>query len=151
MIADTILGRITVIMNVEDFSDSDKIARIKEELNYLKEVMDENYEKDWSKFTKEDVDDLGFMLWTDDQSITEEIERINNDKDYSAEEKEELIAKTNNTKGLYLIPQYLINCIPMGTKLYNIFGNEVIYDGNNIDDDARFGALAYGIHIKEDN
>ena len=56
MITDTFLGRITVIMNVEDWSDSDKIARIKEELNYLKEVMNENYGNDWSKFTKEDVD-----------------------------------------------------------------------------------------------
>ena len=149
MIADTILGRIAVIMNVEDWSDSDKIVRIKQELGYLKEFIDENYGEDWSKFTKEDVDELGFMLWTDDQSIIEEIERINNDEEI--EDKEVEIAKINNTKGLYLIPQYLINCIPINTKLYSIFGKEVIYNGNNIDDDARFGSLAYGIHIKEDN
>lgn len=149
MITDTILGRITAIMNIDDWSDSNKIAYIKQELGYLKEFIDENYGEDWSKFTKEDVDKLGFMLWTDDQSIIEEIERITDDKDI--EDKESEIAKINNTKGLYLIPQYLINCIPMGTKLYSIFGNEIIYDGTNIDNEARFGALAYGIHIKEDN
>lgn len=48
---------------------------------------------------------------------------------------------------LYLIPLYLLPIIPIGTKLITIFGEEIIYDGTNVDNDIRFGCIAYGIKI----
>lgn len=50
---------------------------------------------------------------------------------------------------LYLIPLYLLSFIPIGTKLTSIGGETVIYDGTNIDNDIRFGCLAWGIKIPE--
>ena len=50
---------------------------------------------------------------------------------------------------LYLIPLYLLSFIPIGTKLTSIGGETVIYDGTNIDNDIRFGCIAYGINIPE--
>lgn len=52
---------------------------------------------------------------------------------------------------LYLIPLYLLPAIPIGTKLTTISGDEVVYDGTNVDNDVRFGCIAYGINIKEKN
>lgn len=50
---------------------------------------------------------------------------------------------------LYLIPLWLLPVLPIGTKLVCISGNEIVYNGENIDKDIRFGCLAYGIIIKE--
>ena len=48
--------------------------------------------------------------------------------------------------GFYLIPLYLLPIIPIGTELKCIDGGKIIYDGNNIDNDTRFGCLAYGLN-----
>ena len=48
-----------------------------------------------------------------------------------------------------LIPIWLYKVIPIGTKLTCIDGQEIIYDGKNIDLDNRFGCLAYGIVPKK--
>lgn len=48
-----------------------------------------------------------------------------------------------------LIPACFFDFIPIGLKVQSLTGKEIIYDGNNIDDDSRFGLLAYGINIKE--
>lgn len=50
---------------------------------------------------------------------------------------------------LYLLPLYILPIVPIGTKLTSISGEEVTYDGKNIDKDTRFGCVAYGIEIKE--
>ena len=50
-----------------------------------------------------------------------------------------------------LIPIWLYKAIPMGTKLTSIDGEEIIFDGNNIDTDTRFGCLAWGIIPKANN
>ena len=73
----------------------------------------------WEDMTKEDARELRFGIWSDDMP------------------------------DLYLIPLYLLPILPIGTKVVDIFGEEIIYDGTNIDNDARFGCLAYGIIIKE--
>lgn len=44
-----------------------------------------------------------------------------------------------------LIPIWLYKAIPMGTKLTSIGGEEIVFDGNNIDTDTRYGCLAWGI------
>lgn len=50
---------------------------------------------------------------------------------------------------LYLIPLYLLPIMPVGTELTSIFGEKIIYDGNNIGKDVRMGCVAYGVEIKE--
>lgn len=51
---------------------------------------------------------------------------------------------------LYLVPLYLLPILPVGTKLTCINGEEIIYDGKNVDNDVRFGCLAYGVRVKLD-
>lgn len=50
---------------------------------------------------------------------------------------------------LRLIPIWLYEAIPVGTKLTSINGEEVIFDGSNIDTDIHFGCLAWGIIPKK--
>ena len=66
------------------------------------------------------------------------------------EEAHELrFCKWNDESNIYLIPLYLLPIIPIGTELTTIFGDKIIYDGTNVDNDIRFGCLAYGIEINE--
>lgn len=51
---------------------------------------------------------------------------------------------------MYLIPIWLLPVLPVGTKLTCINGAEIVYDGKNIDNDVRFGCLAYGVRVKLD-
>jgi len=51
---------------------------------------------------------------------------------------------------LYLIPIWLLPILPVGTKLACINGDEIVYDGKNVDNDVRFGCLAYGVRVKLD-
>lgn len=74
---------------------------------------------DWNSLTKEEARELRFMLWDEEQP------------------------------DLYLIPLYLLPVIPIGTELTCISGEKVVYDGHNVDNDIRFGCIAYGIEIKE--
>lgn len=51
---------------------------------------------------------------------------------------------------LMLIPGYLYQFIPAGLELYNIFRDKKEYKNyTDLDNDCRFGCLAYGIHIGE--
>ena len=50
---------------------------------------------------------------------------------------------------IHLLPIYLLPIIPIGTKLVCISGEEVIYNGSNIDNDTRVGMLAYGIEFPD--
>lgn len=74
---------------------------------------------DWGNITREEALGLGFTLWSADQP------------------------------DLYLIPLYLLPILPIGTEVTCINGRTFIYDGTNIDNDVRFGCIAYGITIKE--
>ena len=49
---------------------------------------------------------------------------------------------------LYLIPIWLFPILPVGTKLTCINGEDIVYDGHNVDNDVRFGCLAYGVRVK---
>lgn len=49
---------------------------------------------------------------------------------------------------LYLIPIWVFPILPVGTKLTCINGEDIVYDGHNVDNDVRFGCLAYGVRVK---
>lgn len=55
--------------------------------------------------------------------------------------------KWDEETDLYLIPLYLLPILPIGIELTCIDGETIIYDGKNVDDDVRFGRIAYGITI----
>lgn len=56
---------------------------------------------------------------------------------------------SDDTPNLYLFPLWLLPVIPVGTELTSILGEKIIYNGSNVDNDIRFGCIAYGIEIKE--
>lgn len=73
--------------------------------------------------------------------------------DFSKLTKEEAVAlrfrKWDDESNLYLTPLYLLPIVPFGTELTSINGQTVIYDGTNVDNDIRFGCIAWGIKIPE--
>lgn len=80
------------------------------------------------------------------------VEEIKNhiDWDNLTEEdcKELRFGKWDEESGIYLIPLYLFPIIPIGLKVYCISGDEIVNDGTNLDNDIRFGCIAYGIKPK---
>ena len=74
---------------------------------------------DWDNLTKEEAMYLRFMQWEEEQS------------------------------NFYLIPLYLLPILPIGTEVTSINGEKKVYDGTNVDNDVRFGCIAYGIYVKE--
>jgi hypothetical protein len=50
---------------------------------------------------------------------------------------------------LMLIPLYLLPCIKEGTELYSISDERIIVGKDVLDNDVRFGCVAYGFKIKE--
>lgn len=104
---------------VQYASWSDEFCRTK-----IKESTDKMLEElkkhiDWEHLSKEEAVELRFGKWDEDQP------------------------------DLYLIPLYLLPILPIGTKLTTISGEEIEYDGTNVDNDIRFGCIAYGIAIKD--
>lgn len=63
--------------------------------------------------------------------------------------KEMRFKKCDENSDLYLFPLWFKPLIPIGTEVTAIDGDKIIYNGENLDDDMRFGCLAYGIELKE--
>lgn len=63
--------------------------------------------------------------------------------------KEMGFGKWDENSDLYLFPLWFMPLIPIGTEVTSIFGEKIIYDGTNLDNDIRFGCIAYGIELKE--
>lgn len=108
-----------VATTVQYESWSDEFCR--KEIKKVTEKLTEELKNhiDWGKLTVEEALDLGFAKWSED------------------------------TPDLYLIPLYLLPILPIGTKLTCISGETLTYDGKNVDNDIRFGCIAYGIEIKD--
>ena len=51
--------------------------------------------------------------------------------------------------GLMLIPVWLLPFIASGTKVTSIGGEDAVYGEDDIDNDTRFGCLAYGVFPNE--
>lgn len=112
--------------------------------NYANRVAETVQYKNWSdKFCREEVSEATMDFVS---GIRKHIDF------YNLSEDEAIFLgfrKWSKLGNLYLIPLYLLPIIPVGIKLTCISGEEIIYNGTNIDDDVRFGLLAYGINITE--
>lgn len=54
------------------------------------------------------------------------------------------------TSVIYLIPTYLVHCIPIGTKLIDTLGAEIIYDGYKTwDHVVVYGCVPFGVRISK--
>ena len=116
-------------------------------INELKKYIDFN------NLSDEECKELRFGRFMDNDEIDDEIEGIKNNDKLSEDEKNKRIESYNNIRDMRLIPLYLLPLLPIGTEVISIGGEIIKYDGKNIDDDIRFGCLAYGIKPKmeEDN
>ena len=87
------------------------------------------------------------------EDIEEEISLIRSEfgrGHLTKEEFEKKVANEKNTLGLRLIPLYLYPSLPIGITLTSINGEEIMFDGSNINTDIRFGCLLWGIKPKKD-
>ena len=108
---------------------------------------------DWNTLTESQCKALHFRSWQSDEDVEEEISHIQSEFEkghLTEEEFDKKVAKEKNTLGLRLIPLYLYPSLPIGITLTSIDGEEIVFDGSNIDTDARFGCLAWGIKPKKD-
>lgn len=113
------------------------------------------FQKDinWNNLTESQCDALHFVSWQTEEYLDKEISYLQSELNKGHLTKEEFdkkVAKEKNTLGLRLIPLYLYPSLPVGITLTSIDGEEIVFDGSNIDTDTRFGCTAYGIKPKKD-
>ena len=108
---------------------------------------------DWDALTESQCKVLHFGSWKSEEDVEEEISLIRSEfgrGHLTKEEFEKKVANEKNTLGLRLIPLYLYPSLPIGITLTSIDGEEIVFDGSNIDTDVRFGCIACGIKPKKD-
>lgn len=127
-----------------------------------KQIFDDAWERvqkqfkkdiDWSTLTESQCKALHFKRWQSEEDVKENISYLQSELDNGNLTKEEFdkkVAKEKNTLGLRLIPLYLYPSLPKGITLTSIGGEEIVFDGSNIDTDVRFGCIAWGIKPKKD-
>ena len=81
------------------------------------------------------------------------LEKLKDEIDFNNLSKQEAIELrfckwSEEDPTLYLIPIWLFPILPVGTKLTCINGEDIVYDGHNVDNDVRFSWLAYGVRVK---
>lgn len=138
-------------IQIENLNEKDKI-------DYLNDALQEvqkQFKKDinWNTLTESQCKDLYFVCWQSEEDIKEEIFCLQselNNGNLTKEEFNKEVANRKNIIGLRLIPLYLYHSLPVGITLTSINGEDVVFDGSNINLDIRFGCLAYGIKPKKD-
>lgn len=100
-------------------------------------------------FTIKQAKELGFRRFIDAEKEKAELdELIASDKISEVEYNEEL-EKIEKTKDLYLIPIYLYGALPDGLEVVSISGKTKVVGKDHIDNDNRFGLLAYGLKLEK--
>ena len=127
----------------------------KESLNDAWQKVQEQFKKDidWNTLTESQCKALHFGRWQSEEDIEEEISCLQSQLykgNLTKEEFDKRVANEKNTLGLRLIPLYLYPSLPIGITLTSIDGEEIVFDGSNIDTDIRFGCIAWGIKQKKD-
>ena len=126
----------------------------KKSLNDAWQKAQEQFKKDinWNTLTENQCNALHFGRWQSEEDIEEEISLIQSEFEkghLTKEEFEKKVENEKNTLGLRLIPIYLYPSLPIGITLTSIDGEEIVFNGSNIDTDARFGCIAWGIKPKK--
>lgn len=127
----------------------------KKSLNDAWQKVQEQFKKDidWNNLTESQCKALHFGSWQSVEDVEKEISIIQSEYEkghLTEEEFDKKVANEKNTLGLRLIPLYLYPSLPIGITLTSIGGEEIVFDGSNIDTDTRFGCLAWGIKPKKD-
>mgnify|MGYP004565416957 CR=1 FL=1 len=127
----------------------------KESFNDAWQKVQEQFKKDidWNNLTESQCKALHFGSWQSAKDVEETISYLQSELDKGNLTKEEFDKKVTNEKntlGLRLIPLYLYPSLPIGITLTSIGGEEIVFDGSNIDTDIRFGGIAWGIKPKKD-
>lgn len=127
----------------------------KESLDNAWQKVQKQFKKDidWSTLTESQCKALHFGCWQSAEDVEEEISIIQSEYEkghLTEEEFDKKVAKEKNTLGLRLIPLYLYPSLPIGITLTSIDGEEIVFNGSNIDTDIRFGCIAWGIKPKKD-
>lgn len=127
----------------------------KKSLNDAWQKVQKQFKKDidWYALTESQCKALHFGSWQSEEDIEEEISCLQSALDEGHLTKDEFdkkVANQKNTLGLRLIPLYLYPSLPTGITLTSIGGEEIVFDGSNIDTDTRFGCIAWGIKPKKD-
>ena len=128
----------------------------KENLNNAWQKVQEQFKKDidWNALTESQCKALHFGSWQSEEDVKEEISHIQSEFEKghltTKEEFDKMVANEKNTIGLRLIPLYLYPSLPIGITLTSIGGDEIVFDGSNVDTDVRFGCIAWGIKPKKD-
>lgn len=127
----------------------------KKNLNDAWQKVQEQFKKDidWNALTESQCKALHFGSWQSEEDIEEEISLMQstfNEGHITKEEFDKEVTNKKKTIGLRLIPLYLYSSLPIGITLTSIDGEEIVFDGSNIDTDIRFGCIAWGIKPKKD-
>lgn len=98
----------------------------------------------WSDSLKRDVNKQTFNYFY------KELDKYIDFKNITVDEAKELrFGKLSDEQpNLWLFPLYLVPIIPEGLEIEYIDGTKGKYEKDKMDNDTRFGCVAYGINIK---
>lgn len=118
------LKSIGAPLNYGSWSNDFKLSEIKNSYNKFLSYIKDMIDNigGWDSLTYQDMKNLGFKEW-----------------------------KLDSGDNIMLIPLYIYSLIPEGLEVTSIFGQKIVYDGTNIDNDERFGLLAYGLPLPKEN
>lgn len=138
-------NRVSETTQYESWSDEFCRKEIKESTDVFLDELKNHI--NWDNLTEEECIELRFSRWASDENVDEEIDYVRKEGTDEADIKKK-VEELERTRGLWLIPLYLLPIVPKGTELTSIFGEVVKYDGTNVDNDIRCGCIAYGIKLK---